>query len=204
MKTPILVTAPAELPISLERLKSHLRIDDAVGVAEDEASPPGEEDDTLTALLAAAVSHLDGYTGILGRCIMLQTWEQEFDALTRCMRLPLPAINIVEVKCMTLGGDQVVLSQALYSLQHDGRGSFVNFDGSTAVDLGDGSAKSIAVRFTSGHANAADVPAAIKQALLLLVAHWYAHREAVVTGTIATSLPFAVEALIAPWRRIGV
>ena len=37
------------------------------------------------------------------------------------------------------------------------------------------------------------------QAMVLLVAHWYANREAVVTGTIATTVPLGVERLL--WYR---
>lgn len=40
-------------------------------------------------------------------------------------------------------------------------------------------------------------------AMLLLVGHWYANREAVNTGT-TSALPFAVEALLQPYRIYGV
>ncbi|MBV4512715.1 head-tail connector protein [Pseudomonas sp. SWRI22] len=39
----------------------------------------------------------------------------------------------------------------------------------------------------------------VEQAVLLLVGHWYANREAVAVGTIATALPLAVERLL--WYR---
>lgn len=39
-------------------------------------------------------------------------------------------------------------------------------------------------------------PASFKAALLLLIGHSYANREAVVTGAIATELPQAVESLL--------
>lgn len=45
-----------------------------------------------------------------------------------------------------------------------------------------------------------DVPAPLISAQLLLIGHWFANRETVVTGTIASSLPFGVEALCAPFR----
>ena len=45
-----------------------------------------------------------------------------------------------------------------------------------------------------------DVPAPLISAQLLLIGHWFANRETVVTGTIATSLPFGAEALCAPYR----
>lgn len=39
----------------------------------------------------------------------------------------------------------------------------------------------------------------VEQAILLLVGHWYANREAVVTGTISTEVPLAVDRLL--WYR---
>ncbi|MFQ6574136.1 head-tail connector protein [Pseudomonas sp. UM16] len=41
-----------------------------------------------------------------------------------------------------------------------------------------------------------DFPASFKAALLLLIGHSYANREAIVTGTIATELPLAVDSLL--------
>ncbi|WP_278939786.1 head-tail connector protein [Pseudomonas helleri] len=43
---------------------------------------------------------------------------------------------------------------------------------------------------------APDFPASFKAALLLLLGHSYAVREAVAVGTIATELPMAVESLL--------
>lgn len=39
----------------------------------------------------------------------------------------------------------------------------------------------------------------VEQAILLLVGHWYANREAVVIGTISSAVPLAVERLL--WYR---
>ena len=39
----------------------------------------------------------------------------------------------------------------------------------------------------------------VEQAVLLLVGHWYANREAVVIGSISTAVPLAVERLL--WYR---
>ncbi|KPX09496.1 hypothetical protein ALO75_200090 [Pseudomonas syringae pv. coryli] len=39
----------------------------------------------------------------------------------------------------------------------------------------------------------------VQQAVLLLVGHWYANREAVVIGTITAEVPLAVERLL--WYR---
>lgn len=42
----------------------------------------------------------------------------------------------------------------------------------------------------------ADFPASFKAALLLLIGHSYANREAVVVGTITAEVPMAVESLL--------
>lgn len=60
--TPYLVTEPAEYPVTLEDMKAHLR------VAHD------DDDLDIDARIASATAHLDGWGGVLGRCIMPQTW----------------------------------------------------------------------------------------------------------------------------------
>jgi len=45
-----------------------------------------------------------------------------------------------------------------------------------------------------------DVPAPIKVAIMMLVAQWYNTRENVITGTITSEMPFAVDALLQPFR----
>jgi uncharacterized phiE125 gp8 family phage protein len=57
----------------------------------------------------------------------------------------------------------------------------------------------VRVRYTVGWA-VADVPAPIKQALLLLVAQLYEHRVPEITGTIVSPVRFAVDALLSPYR----
>ena len=64
MHRPVLVTPPAETPVSRTEAKAHLRVDGT------------GDDDLIDGLIDAAVAHLDGYTGILGRCMVTQTWRQ--------------------------------------------------------------------------------------------------------------------------------
>ncbi|WP_079229409.1 head-tail connector protein [Pseudomonas putida] len=52
--------------------------------------------------------------------------------------------------------------------------------------------------------NALAITKAIRQGALLLIGHWYANREAVATGTIATELPLATNALWRPHRWVNV
>ena len=65
-------------------------------------------------------------------------------------------------------------------------------------------AAGIELDVTVGYGDAAvDVPQALRQAIRLLVAHWYENRGLVTVGT-ATVLPQSVAALIAPYRMLSL
>ena len=170
----VLVTPPAAPPITLAEVKAQARVEH------------DDEDLLLQHYVDAATAWLDGPAGILGRCLVTQTWRAELATVTGHIRLPFP--------------DSVVDS-AIFS---DAEGGKLNHHVvmqdqrpllRTTTRLG----RPVAVTFTAGYGAPADVPAAIRQAMLLLVTQWYEHRQ--VTGT-GTALPFAVEALLAPYRRI--
>jgi uncharacterized phiE125 gp8 family phage protein len=63
-------------------------------------------------------------------------------------------------------------------------------------------ANGIEIDFVAGYGDApSDVPQPIRQALLLLIAHWYENREPVEIGATATPIPGTVSDLLSPYRR---
>jgi uncharacterized phiE125 gp8 family phage protein len=65
------------------------------------------------------------------------------------------------------------------------------------------SALGIEIAFTAGYGNVASaVPAPLRQALLLLVAHWYEHREPVHIGGAVVAVPDTIASLLAPYRMV--
>lgn len=59
----------------------------------------------------------------------------------------------------------------------------------------------VCVRFIAGYgADASHVPHNVWMAMLLLIGHYYEHREQVITGTIATRMPDGVESLLSKDR----
>lgn len=193
MYRPVLVIAPAAATtlITLAQAKAHLREDSS------------DQDSVINALIGAAVSHLDGWTGILGRCLLTQTWRQDFDSFSQCLRLPLaPVSAIASVKYDDTGGVEQTVSSNSYALLTDELGSYVRFVDTFAFPSIEDQPASVRVAYAAGYADADAVPQAIKQGILLAIGHWYANREAVTVGVVAAKLPMACEALWAPWRRM--
>ena len=62
----------------------------------------------------------------------------------------------------------------------------------------------VRIQFTAGYNDIANVPQMVKQAILLLVGHWYENREATLAGTISREIEFAVHALLWPERVVPV
>lgn len=63
--------------------------------------------------------------------------------------------------------------------------------------------KAVQVTYLAGYGGAESVPTPAKHAIKMLVGHWYANRETVLTGSISKELEFAVSALLANlrWRQ---
>ena len=180
------------MPVSLAEAKMHLRVDAA------------DEDGLIAGLIAAATAHLDGWAGVLGRCLCEQTWRQDFDRFARVLRLPLgPVASIASVTWRNAAGQVATVAGANYLLRHDAAGSYLRFrdDFDFPTDL---HCTAAVIATSVCGTSPEDTPAPIKAAMLLLVGHWYRKREDVVTGTIATQLPASVSALIAPYRRVGI
>lgn len=190
MIPPVRTVPPASAPVTLAEAKLHCRVD-------------GDDEDTLiTALISAATSHLDGWSGVLGRCIVSQTWRQDLGAFPDGdIRLPFPDVSAVTVAYTDTAGATQTLAGSAYHLTADAVSSFLTLaDGASWPDT---SARPDAVHITMTVGFPA-VPEAIKAAILLHVGHLYENREASVIGVSVAELPLAHDALVSPYRRVGV
>lgn len=194
MYRPVLVAAPTTAPITATEVKANSRIDDA------------DSNTLIEGLIAGAISYLDGWSGILCRCLEEQTWRQDYDYFCRHLRIPLaPVISITSVKYDDTSGVEQTVSASNYEVLNDDLGPYVRFVSTFSFPSTDSEYPSVRVTYKAGHAQsggASTVPPAIRQAMLLLVGHWYEHRESVNVGNIVTSFPMGFDALIAPFRRI--
>lgn len=198
---PVRVTAPAALPVSAGEAKAHLRVPTS-----------NTTDDTyIASCLATAVQRIDGHAGILGRCLVTQTWRQDFEGwpVLGFLRLPFPDVDAdsVAISYLDTLGDEQTVPDDQYEVLHDAQGCLIRLRGTfTSPSLEDDRAAPVWVTFDAGYGDAADVPAPIKAAILLMVGDLYENREDTVVGTSldVRPLPRGVDALLAPYRRVGL
>lgn len=180
-----LYTAPAAEPISTADARTHCRVDDTT------------DNTYLDALVAAAREHCEMFTG---RAFITQTWELYLDEFPAdgVIRIPKPpTASITHVKYYNVDGTLTTIDAADYSLDT------VNEPARLTPAYGEVWPQTlcipnaVVVRFVCGYGAAGSaVPASIIHAMKLLVGHWYENREQVLTGTIASNLPMAVESLL--------
>lgn len=188
---PIRTVAPAETPVSLSEVKAHLRVDHA------------DEDSLIQGYLDAAVAHLDGWRGILGRCMVTQTWRldlMEFPT-TGVIRLPFPDCASVSVAYTDGLGAAQTLSASVYHLIEDSIGPAVIEAENQVFPVTDEIPDAVRVTGIYGYGAAANVPWSIKAAILLHVGTLYENRE---KSSERWKPTMAFEALIAPHRVVGI
>lgn len=195
---PELVVAPNAECVSLADAKAHLRVDH------------DEDDALIAAFVGAAVQHLDGYGGILGRALMQQDWRQflQFWPASRSVDLALaPVVSIEAVAVRGADGVPVTIDPANYRLVGGaGASPRLLFTLDAALPSLAREPDAVFVTFRAGYGNAAEkLPPALKSAILLMVGDLYRFRDSVQLGP-STSIPMSttVDRLVAPFRRLEI
>lgn len=161
------------------------------------------DDALLTALIVSARQHCENDTR---RAFVTQTWKLTLDGFPDSGIIRLPRPNLLSVTGITYVDDNGV-EQTLAASQYTVITDTLPGEIHEAYDVDWPTTRAVpdAVRitYTAGYgATAASVPGPIKSAMLLAIGHWYANRESVITGTISTELPMAVDSLLGPYRYI--
>jgi uncharacterized phiE125 gp8 family phage protein len=191
MYRPTLSTAATSTPVTYEEVVNHLRVD------------ADDEEELVRGLIDAATAYFDGYYGVIGRALVTQTWVQKYDGWDAKMYLPVyPVASVTSVVYANTSGGSTTVTSTDYALYTDDCGDYVEFDQAYSYPtVSTESGPKVTITYVAGTAVSA-VPAAIKQAMLLLIGHWFAQRETVNVGNISGELAFTTNALIAPYRRI--
>jgi uncharacterized phiE125 gp8 family phage protein len=161
-----LKTAPIDGPVEIEEVKSHLRIDST------------DEDYYLQSLINSARNFGEGFQN---RAYNTQTWELWLDDFPSddFISLPRPPLQSVSsVKYYGTDNTEYTMSSADYFVDSKSEPGRVCLGyGKTWPTTSLRSFNGVCVTYVAGYAG--QVPGNIKQAMLLLIGHWYENRESV-------------------------
>ena len=184
------VTPPSVEPITLVEAKLHCKVDLTT------------DDDLITALIVAAREEIERRTwrALISQTLELILADWPGGSWIELPRAPLQ--SIASVKYKDKDGNETTWSSANYLAGTDSVPGVLALAWSASwpsVDLYP--VEPIRIRFVAGYGLAASVPQSLKQAILLLVAHWYEAREAAGDSVSEKAgIPFGVEALIRSYR----
>jgi uncharacterized phiE125 gp8 family phage protein len=181
-----IVTPPTVEPISTTEAKLHLKVD-------------ATDDDTLIANLITAAREM--VEAITRRALITQTWDLVVDQFPEgdAMEIPFPPLQTITSVQYT-DKDNVTKTFANTSYAVDiysepGRIKLVYGYAWPGVALY--TLNGVKVRFTAGFGAAATaVPSKYKEAMLMLLGHWYANREAIIDIRKSSEVPLGVYSLL--------
>jgi len=178
---------PTEEPVSVTEAKAHLRVDLA------------DDDLLIGSLVTAARQYIEDTAA---RALCTQTWRLSLDEWPTIGYIELPRPPLQTVSSIVYTDSAAVahtFSTDYYDVDTDSE------PGRVVLEYGDtwptgtlASTNPIQVTYVAGYGAVASVPQHLKQAILLLTAHWYENREAVMVaqGTTIQNLPLAIDSLI--------
>lgn len=184
---PVITSEPSVEPVTLSDLKDHVRVDF------------DDEDGLLEGLIVSARRHVERH---LGRSLITRTLELRLERFpSDRLQLPSPPFqSLTSIAYTDAEGAGVTMDAADYAVLEVGDAAVVRPVSGfwpTVSRFG-----GVSVTWIAGYGDtAADVPADIAEAVKLLAAHHYAHREATFYGENGMRrLPFGVADLLEPYR----
>ena len=183
----ILLSPPASEPLTLAEAKQFLRV-------EHEA-----DDDLVAALTAAARSAVELATR---RVLIVQTWRIVLDRWPASGRIasPVNPLRTLEAaRVLGEGGTPAALDPAGFTIDTAAAPGVIAWVHANVAEPGRALA-GIELDVTAGYGDAADVPPPLVQAIRLLLAQSYEHRDRVPPD----ALPEAVAALVRPFRVLSL
>jgi uncharacterized phiE125 gp8 family phage protein len=190
-----LVSGPSTEPVTLAEAKAHCR----VAIADD--------DGLIAGYILAARIHLENETR---RAFLTQTWDATFDyswpmvwdngRVDYRYQITLPKAplqSVTSISYVDAAGATQTLAPDQYKVNASGMEGVIEPAYDVTWPYVRPEVNAVTVRFVCGYTQ---TPDPIRQAMLLLIGHWYENRESVIVGSITSELPMAVSALMFPYR----
>jgi uncharacterized phiE125 gp8 family phage protein len=186
----ILLAGPAVEPLTLAEAKDYLRVETA------------DDDDVITALVAGARTLVEAQTR---RALITQTWRLVRDAwpeVGRLQVLPAPLRSVAAARYYDADGGPHAIDTGVFLV--DSASSLLAFP-QWSMPAPGRAAAGIEIDVGVGYGDTSvSVPEPLRQAVRMLVAHWYEHRGLVAAGRNVAFMPAAVAALISPFRVLAL
>jgi len=187
---------PVDYPVTLAEAKDYLRVEHS------------EEDDIITECIRSAVDYCEQE---LDLAIMDQEITVKLDAFPSSSVIKLPRTNLLSVTEFTYndsnGDSQTFTGYTADTFSTPGR--VVRND--LAWPQTQARANSVTIVYRAGFkeyetGGASFVPGAVRQAMMMLITHWYDNRAAIVIGSgiVSEELQLAVTQLLSKYRVLGV
>lgn len=190
------IGAATSKPVTLEEFKLHCRIDGS------------DEDVSLGTYLDAAIEFVADRTSLV-----LAPASYQIDRTDWCSSLQVlvsPVREVASVKYLDVNASLVTVDPSFYRWERTDRGAIVEFLSSfIRPTVADDRDDAVQIAFDAGFDDpnatgsgddpALILPVRVKQAILLIGAHWFANREAVSADNLST-IPLAAESLLAQLR----
>lgn len=160
----ILTSPPATEPVSLAEAKAHLRVNHA------------DDDTYISTLIIAARRQVEARTGLRlitqGWSLFRDCWPMQAD-----LSLGLAHVSAInDIFVYSEDGMPAIYDPAHYYLDAVAKPSRVVLRQDRLPPMPGRRVNGIEVRFTVGFGAAVAVPQELKQAILMLLAHWFDHR----------------------------
>ena len=193
MLKPKLETPPDKNFLSLQVAKEHCRVTD------------NDQDAFFEHLISVAQSRIDAYGGVLGRCVMPQTWSQSYGGLPSDGKFALPVGDVISIASMKyyddLNGEQTVAASSFELVETTGISYVRMINDFQFPSLYDDRADRIKITFVAGYADADSVPPQIKHAGYMLIDHFFLHRDALNENSALSEMPLGVSSLLYTQRK---